>query len=179
MGENKCCGMVPEESWDPPFKWTTFELMLEAFVEMVEQNRIIALPRDPRSPDAPLNEINGEDDPEVFPPWSLGTDDEYVVNITIAAWNGLLSAIRSRLPVAEAQDESQEAHYSFEAIEACNIHGCFLKKFLQRAALPSFKFIAPGLRIASSDELAAQPFKELNLSNLRPHYNMAGKSSAC
>jgi hypothetical protein len=169
-GNSKYTDIVPDlDNKDGEYdrvKWVKFESLLEAFVEMIEQNRITALPKDPERWLQRENP-NGPDYPGPNKPWYLSEDDRTIVDITISAWDGLLSAIELRLPSKVAQHEQQESHYSVESVDLCNIHGMFVKKFLQRARIPSFKFLAPGLRLASPDELAAnQPFGTADLSKL-------------
>jgi hypothetical protein len=36
----------------------------------------------------------------------------------------------------------------------------FIEKFLRKLCIPKFRFLAPGLRLASPEELAGQPFKD-------------------
>jgi hypothetical protein len=167
-GCNKYCDFVPEETEGNPFKWITLESWLEAFTEMIEQKRIVA-----QHPDAPYpHRVDGEVAPDQRRPWCLGRDDEKLVEITIKAWDGLLSAIRSRLPDVASLGEPGRSLYNTQAIELCDIRGLFLKKFLQRATLPNFKFIAPGLRISSEAELSVQPFSNSDVSDFRPHPNV-------
>jgi hypothetical protein len=144
-GNSKYNDIVPdpenEELEYERVKWVKFESMLEAFVNMLEQNRIVALPKDTNhlQPEDP----HGEGYPSSNTPWCLSKDDETLVDITVSAWDGLLSAIESRLPSTAGQIRDQQSYYSVERINSCNIHGMFVKKFLQRARIPSFRFLAP------------------------------------
>jgi hypothetical protein len=144
-------------------KWIPLEDILSSFVEMIEQTRIVAVsidydfdnPEEPREWEEPTN---------FFTPWILSEDDDKIVDDTILAWNSLLSAIESRIP-GSAGDEHKT--YDDEHIKECEPHGFFIKKFLQKARIPKFRFVAPGLRLASPEELVDQPFKKLDLALIR------------
>jgi hypothetical protein len=142
-----------------PWQWGRFEDMLEGYLEMFNQRRVIASDKPPQS-----NFEEGLDWPfELLerPPWFLNVDDEKVVELTVSAWENLLAAIESRIPTKASSSRGQPQFFSPEAIENCKIEGLFLKKFLQRARIPNFRYVAPGLRLALDDELPNQPFKDV------------------
>jgi hypothetical protein len=58
-------------------------------------------------------------------------DVEPIVDITISAWEGLLTAIEARRP--RTPDNEAETKYGADAIEACDLKSSFIKKFLRRA----------------------------------------------
>ncbi|KAF2670073.1 hypothetical protein BT63DRAFT_424034 [Microthyrium microscopicum] len=165
--ENKLSQIVPEddELMQPGMKWMTLESIIEAFVEMIEQNRVMVLREDP-DPKTQSLEVNGFFFLSTLP-WHLSLDDETIVNITVAAWDTLLSAVESRLPAQKSHLIEYQSSYSEDIIASCDIHGFFLKKFLLKAKVPSFKYVAPGLRTIPSEELhASQPFQNTDLSML-------------
>jgi hypothetical protein len=140
--------------------WVPLEEILSSCLEMIEQRRVTAsCVFDPFgnwiiSPDC-------ADDTEIHPPWALTSEYDSIVEITIAAWDDLLSAIGSRLPEAEKQNYKT---YDRQIIDSCKILSPFIEKFLQRARIPQgFQFIAPGLRVAAPEELSTQPFKDTDL----------------
>jgi hypothetical protein len=137
--------------------WGRFELMLSKFVKMMEQKRIIPH----------LTTMHG-DIITRYQSWVVSEEhDEIVVNDTIAAWDKLITSIQLRLPgkITEKVKES-EIFYSLDSIESCNIQGLFLKKFLQRVRIPSFKYVAPGLRVSRNEELSNQTFKIEDIAKL-------------
>jgi hypothetical protein len=160
-------------------EWMPLEDILSSFIEMVHQKRIVAIPvdSDVNNPQE-FREYHWEEPIDFYTPWMLAEEDNKIVDITISAWHGLLNAIESRLPkptdaaqdeVTRSDDVETETYYE-EHIEACDIHGYFIKPFLQRARIPKFRYVAPGLRIVSSEELADQPFNNIDLDQIRrPH----------
>jgi hypothetical protein len=139
-----------------PFHWAPLEEFLSAFIEMVEQKRILA--------NSIYPECEWVED-EFHSPWSIMEDVDLIVNITISAWDSLLSAIEVRLPVT--LDSEAEIKYSTDAMEACDLESSFIKKFLQRARVPRhYRYVAPGLRLATIEELSDQPFKKVDLSQI-------------
>jgi hypothetical protein len=90
-GDTEYSDYVPDPEDENPhrFKWESFEVLLSSYMEMIEQKRIAALPHTP--------EYWDDEDPAAYHkverPWYLTEDDETVVNITISAWNDLLSSI--------------------------------------------------------------------------------------
>jgi hypothetical protein len=136
-----------------------FELTLESYMEMIEQRRVIASTGPPESWNPEYGYSPGDTDP-----WRLSQDDDLVVDATIVAWNNLLSAIESRMPAIE--NSNRQRLYSSASIESCEIKGLFLKNFLQRARIPTFRYVAPGLRLASDDDLSNQAFKNADLWKL-------------
>jgi hypothetical protein len=141
---------------DPPI-WTPLEDILLSFVGMVEQKRVLAVSicSEFDSPEEPKDGFWEEPIP-IFTPWALSNDDDQIVDVTISAWHSLLSAIESRIP---GPTDNEYKTYDDEHINLCDLYGHFIKKFLQKARIPNFQFVAPGLRLSLPEELAAQPFK--------------------
>ncbi|KAF2674155.1 hypothetical protein BT63DRAFT_449146 [Microthyrium microscopicum] len=53
-------------------------------------------------------------------------------------------------------------------IRACDLQSAFVKGFVQRARIPRhFRYVAPGLCIVTAEELADQPFKKVDLNEIR------------
>ncbi|KAF2666032.1 hypothetical protein BT63DRAFT_458396 [Microthyrium microscopicum] len=151
--------VVLEEIGEGAATWPTFESMLEAFVDMVAQGRITALDKDPELPAQEHPQDDWIMNLQMDVPWYLETmHDEKVVDRAVSAWHDLLSVISSRLPTPAVMTEPQ--YYGKQCINECNVPGLFIRKFLRRIALPSFTYIAPGLRVPSPDELSKQPFKD-------------------
>src|ERR1700753_2591768 len=102
-----------------PFHWAPLEEFLSGFIEMVEHKRILA-----KSiyPEVEWLEY------EFYSPWTMTEDADHVVDITISAWDNLLSTIEARLP--QAQNSEAEMKYSTETIKACDLESMFVKNFL-------------------------------------------------
>ena len=147
------------DSEESRFIFTSLEQILRVFLEMIDQERIIAVdpgfdhwnpPEIPLELSPPLGEFHV--------PWMLPRNDDKIVHDTITAWNGLLASIESRIPGFVG---GEPAYYDDEHIQACSPRGFFLEKFLQKARVPRFRFVAPGLRLAFAAELKEQPFKRI------------------
>jgi len=161
---------IPYSGWA---KWAKFELMFESYLEMIEQKRVIAWNGPPESWNPEYGYVVETD------PWYLSQTDDLIVDATISAWNNLLSAIESRIPATGTP--SRQQHYSPASIENCEIKGLFLKKFLQRARIPTFRYVAPGLRVVSDEDLSNQAFKNADLSRLgrEPRADVHGSKYWC
>jgi hypothetical protein len=156
-------------SEDQAPKMTPLEDILSSFLEMIERKRIspISIHSDVWNPEEPKE---WEESTKYFSPWILPEDDEKIVDDTLLAWNHLLSVIEARIP---GFVDGEHKTYEDERIDACDIHGYFIKKFLKKARIPPFQFVAPGLRLASPAELDSQLFKDIDLGRARQPWDMA------
>lgn len=146
--------------FDPNVKWVPLEVILTAFIDMIERGRVVAASvwEDYENPEDEPKDRQWPEDGEsgkFWTPWMLSENDEKLVDVTITAWNGLLSAIESRIP---GFPEIEPKNYSEEQIKACDFHGYFIEDFVRKARIPNFRFVAPGLRLALPEELTRQPF---------------------
>jgi hypothetical protein len=128
--------------------WVPLEAILSAFLEMIDQQRIEAIPV--------YEEWDGEYD--AARPWVITSKTHIVLQQTLAAWDALILSIEERLPGGggAASAGSPETDRDVPA----QIQGDFVRAFLQQARLPKFKYIAPGLRIPTPNDLLSQPFQD-------------------
>jgi hypothetical protein len=155
-------------SWEQiKHSWGTLENMLSSYIEMIEEGRVSAYAQNPYLEVMPKHnpvllggrETDLGETPDFFAPWQMNMDFEPILNRTLAAWDGLVAAIEIRLPSSVPHERKP---YSEECIEASKHSSDFYKSFLQRARIPSFSYMAPGLRLASAEELANQPCKDFD-----------------
>jgi hypothetical protein len=80
-------------SMEPNF--ASLDDILSAFLEMIEQKRVAAV--------SIYTEFGNWEEPpewkntfEFYPPWTLMDDDEKDLEVTLSAWEGLLSAIEAQ-----------------------------------------------------------------------------------
>jgi hypothetical protein len=139
-------------------------MVLSSFIEMIKQDRVESYTAKPDydTDDEPDGYSDGvpewDYDEDFLTPWAMSLYDDPIVNVALSAWDRLLSAIESRLPNSPPSEDGEL--YKADSIEKCNLRGRFIKKFLQGVRIPSnFDYVAPGLRLASSEELPNQPFK--------------------
>jgi hypothetical protein len=159
--------------WDnypmAPQTWVPLEIVLASFLELIEQRRAIAVPDDLNSSElSPDWEAPAEWD--VSPdwqenrlrnnPWVLSLEDDKVVESTLGAWERLLKTIESKIPGFSI---GEPVTYQNQHIDQCGLKSPFIPKFLRKARLPNFQYVAPGLRLAHSAELSQQPFQNIDM----------------
>jgi hypothetical protein len=145
--------------------WVPLEKILSSFLDILEQRRIIAVPNG--ADFSPWEDPEwGVEDSEFYTPWIFSLEDDKIVDDTLAAWNGLLTAIESRIPGFKDSDYiTYDSHY----VNQCEIKGFFISKFVRKARIPKFRYVAPGLRLSKPEELAEQPFLNLDVTALVRH----------
>jgi hypothetical protein len=171
MIENRSWG--PEHApWNPnEYSWAKLEDVLSCYLKLIDQKRILPF-EDP--PEITGDQWHLEDAIICKEPWLVMDDDEPIVQLTISAWNDLLEAIESRLPPPDKTAKPivhEHKTYIKNSIKACKVEGKFLDKFIERARLLAFQYIAPGLRLARDEELSSQPFRDVDLTDLFRAYH--------
>ena len=97
-------------------------------------------------------------------PWMVVPCTERDLTDTLTVWAHLVEAMHSRLTSKGDDNDDAEAHdaeyglYSDETLNAAGIRDGFARDFLSQELKPRFKYIAPGLRIQSSEEFINQPY---------------------
>jgi hypothetical protein len=156
-------------------EWEPLEVILDAYLEMIEQGKIRALP-EKQIEGLTLIEQNSR-----FKPWMIYSYTEYDLERALDSFSSLTAAIeqkisqsRPSLPTAEgsfwsriwrflvgttglAAEHAREPLADQDTIRAANITS-FAKEFLSRATKPTFRCIAPGIAIQTAEELRDQPY---------------------
>jgi hypothetical protein len=89
-------------------------------------------------------------------PWYVRRNFMWSLPATLKAWNLLIRAIETRLP--RKSERSVLERYTKANLVRAGFKDAFAIKFLHRLPMPSFEYVAPGLRIPSPSEMEAQPF---------------------
>lgn len=167
-----------------PHAWVPLETIFSSFLQMIFQRRVIAVPDSlnnfelsPEWESKPTWDVSPDWQEHRLRnnPWVLSLEDNPVVDSTVAAWNKLLASIESRIPRFRNR-KAEPITYAKEDVEKCSLKSPFIPKFLCKARVPVFRYVAPGLRLALPAELSEQPFMNINVeAQLRPGENVQSK----
>jgi hypothetical protein len=126
--------------------WFPLETVLEAWLDMIEQGKVVATP-----------EAN-----DAEKPWMLAPYSPRILQDTVDLFNALVREIESRLPEGSTGTGDDSSPFIEEAtLDTCNPRRGFAYHFAQGAKRPQFRYIAPGLEIAVSSNDTAQRFASL------------------
>lgn len=143
--------------------WWPLEVILESFLDMMDQGKALALPRNPA-----IKNAAGVSKPWE-PPWILPSFTE--VDLRDALWNfeRLVEEIETRMPPGSLP-ENAVAEYGCPDLDtvfaAMPLENTFARLFLAAMRRPRFRFIAPGLVCVGAG--TPQPFSSPALETVRP-----------
>lgn len=166
--------------------WQPLEMVLTEYCEMIEANKVVALPKTVKGPEPfeyvrnpaggyAMREIPDDElrDPRTgarrtrksFDPWTMVPFTERDVELAVQAWNRLVGVIEERIPSrGPSKQESRETLYSFKIMQRAGLRrDGFAFSFLGRATKPSFSNLAPGLQLLSEEDFVRQPFQDVTL----------------
>ncbi|OGE50002.1 hypothetical protein PENARI_c019G09674 [Penicillium arizonense] len=131
-----------------PGSWMPLQQILGAYLEMIDEGKVQIF----TEVKFPLDQ---------FFPWEYYQYTQRDIDKSITIFNRLLDAIEHRLPVLPVQSDKIDITYPQSILDkAFTPNKSFVRSFL--SALPPreihFRYIAPGIRIQSFDELKSQPF---------------------
>lgn len=155
----------------PDQPWQRLETILTIWIEMIQCQKVVALPdtvgRDAfeEHPEGGIPFIPGlERDPETGAkrledapyPWTTVPWTSQDLEGSLRLWNGIVEQIERRIDL----DPSGERHalLDSEALSALPFPEGFATQFLSRARRPRFTYFAPGLRVATEQQILDQPF---------------------
>ncbi|KAH0279188.1 hypothetical protein KCU91_g1919, partial [Aureobasidium melanogenum] len=166
--------------------WQRLETVLSVYIDMIESEKVVCIHNDVERPgDVKGMLVNGEfqwvstqDRPDaifadpvtgvkrnqdvMFGPWIVQPHTEEVLKVCLRTWDLLVQAIEEKMPTAPGVDtEPEYGLANEEMLELAGITEDFLKQVLLRARKPRFNFVAPGLRLLTSEEIVKQPFKSM------------------
>jgi hypothetical protein len=155
--------------------WVPLDEILSAYVQMYRQNRIVAIAAQPDNDsddeDEDVDEHIEYPDPTAYEsedsfawhkPWIVTKTAEVYVESAIEAYKDLIKAINERMPDQSIVPAVEENTLLLPAdLEKLRIASPFLDPFLTKSPRSQFKYIAPGLRVQSFEELQNQPLAEL------------------
>ncbi|KAK5696634.1 hypothetical protein LTR97_007938 [Elasticomyces elasticus] len=161
--------LTPEQPWQP------LECILTVWIEMIQRQKVVAIPanvgkmsyesiegggyrriegpqRDPAT-GAKRNDCAAE--PWTVVPWSSQDLEE-----CLELWIMIVKLIEEKMGLRDA--EQTETLLKLPTLANARIPNGFAQEFLCRAQRPRFQYIAPGLRAPSASEFATQPFIDTN-----------------
>jgi hypothetical protein len=146
---------VFEEDDSSPM-WQRLETILTAWIEMTERRKVAVVHKDlGNGPDPASGVYLDTQTPWGWAPWTKANLED-----ALDAWNDLLSAINDRSPEPHAEPLSGPCIFDVEDLRAVNIgDGSFVGEFYKKACRPFFQFLAPGLELASSEQLFDDVFR--------------------
>jgi hypothetical protein len=138
-------------------KWHPLERVLQAWLDMIEKGKVVV-----------DREYGGDAEP-----WRLVSYSETMLHETVDVFNFLVAEIESRLP-RDNNDTSRDTSPLIEEaiLDGANPRRDFAYQFARKAKRPTFRYIAPGLEIATASSVTEQPFASLQGDNT---VNMRGR----
>ncbi|KAK5713398.1 hypothetical protein LTR17_017579 [Elasticomyces elasticus] len=161
--------LVPEQPWQP------LECILTVWIEMIQRQKVVAIPADvgktsyekteggefrrvegpQRDPATGVKRNGCAAEPWTIVPWSSQDLEE-----CLELWIMILKLVEEKMGLREA--EQTETLLELSTLDRARIPDGFAREFLSRAQRPRFQYIAPGLRAPSASEFATQPFVDTN-----------------
>ncbi|KAH0046111.1 hypothetical protein KCU78_g137, partial [Aureobasidium melanogenum] len=188
---HECLVNFANTDFNPVYKvlpWERLETVLSVYIDMIESEKVVCIHNNVERPgDFKLIDLGGDagqqwrstqDRPDaifadpitgvtrhedaMFGPWIVQPHTEEVLKECLRTWDLLVQAIEKNLPTAPGVDTQPEYGLANEELlESAGITEDFPKQVLLRARKPRFNFIAPGLRLLTSEEIVKQPFKSM------------------
>ena len=137
--------------------WQRLETILSAWIEMIERRKVAVVHKEfGNGPDPASGVCLDMRDPWGWASWTKADLDD-----SLEAWNDLISAINDRLPEPRSDHlSSRTSLFEVADLRAAEIEeGSFAWEFYRKACKPYFRFLAPGLQLASREQLLSSPFR--------------------
>ncbi|GAB1195940.1 hypothetical protein APSETT444_005205 [Aspergillus pseudonomiae] len=131
------------------------EIILSAYLDMIREGKVSTTDRIAQTWEGP---------PDPISPWIMRPYTQADVEKAVSAMQGLVAAIKSRLPIHPSL--SSNTWSDFEAAAAHIPSNTFIFEFLKGISTMQipFHYLAPGIRLPSPAEFSKQPFLPSNLS---------------
>jgi hypothetical protein len=155
--------------------WQPLESILSVWIEMIQRGKAIALPGDvckasygesdwQQDTNGIWQETKGpQRDPTTgairigkAPPWTIVPWTKQDLTGCLEIWDTAVDLIEGRMSLPTQAHES--GLVDLASLEALPIPEGFAKQFMLQARKPRFSFVAPGLRLPTSDTFSKQPF---------------------
>ncbi|KAI6834748.1 hypothetical protein KC340_g7170 [Hortaea werneckii] len=155
----------------PDQPWQRLETILTVWIEMIQCQKVVALPDTvgqdafEERPERGLRLIPGlERDPETGAkrledapyPWTIVPWTSQDLENSLRFWDGIVERIERLIGLDPAG--GRQALLDSEALSTFSFPEGFATRFLLRARRPRFTYFAPGLRVATEQEILHQPF---------------------
>jgi hypothetical protein len=151
--------------------WQRLETILSAWIEMIERRKAAVVRKElGNGPDPASGASVDSKYPWGWAPWTQADLDD-----TLEAWNELIRAINARLPEPRSDPLSRTSLFEVDDLRAAQIEeGSFAWEFYRKARKPHFQHLAPGLQLASREQLLSLSFKPAWESQLQKRLAMYG-----
>jgi hypothetical protein len=170
---------------EKPLPWQPLESVLSVYLDMIERGKAVALHKSVQAvppifqvaqSDGSLSKIYAfppaqpQRDPatgakrtgEVYNPWVIVPFTAKDLQDTLDAWNQLVQAIEERMPSPPPRVDAVHGLYEDSVLrDAGMLVDGFATRFFLEGRQPRFKYLAPGLRLPTADELTPSPFRDL------------------
>jgi hypothetical protein len=170
---------------EKPLPWQPLESVLSVYLDMIERGKAVALHKSVgevppifqvTQADGSLSEIYAfppaqpQRDPATgakrtgrfYNPWVIVPYTARDLQDTLDAWAQLVQAIEERMPSPPPRLDTDYGLYEDSTLrDAGMLVDGFATKFFLGARQPRFKYLAPGLRLPTADELISGPFRDL------------------
>ncbi|TKA76071.1 hypothetical protein B0A55_05700 [Friedmanniomyces simplex] len=157
--------LTPEQPW----QW--LESILTVWIEMIQRQKIVALPADvgkvsyenvadggvrrvegpPRDPATGAKRLEFAMEPWTIVPWATQDLEE-----SLKLWGMVVVSIEQEMGLGES--EQFDTVLDTATLDRARVPDGFARDFLSQARKPRFTFIAPGLRVPTQSDFATQPF---------------------
>jgi hypothetical protein len=137
--------------------WQRLETILTVWIEMIERRKVAVVHKTlGNGPESTSGVYLDQQKPWGWAPWTKADLED-----TLEAWNDLINAINDRIPEPLAEALSNASLFEVDDLRAADIEdGSFAWEFYSKARKPKFQFLAPGLQLASREQLLANPFRQ-------------------
>jgi hypothetical protein len=181
--------------FNPEYKaipWQRLETVLSVYIDMIESEKVVCIHNDVEKsgdlklmdlgdqgrqwisthdrPDALLTDSStgvARNDDAMFGPWIVQPYTKEALDQCLQTWELLVEEIEHRMPVPPGEDaEIQYGLANEEILDTAGIIQDFPVQLLLRARRPKFLFIAPGIRLPTSEEFTNQPFGGVRASEI-------------
>jgi hypothetical protein len=134
-------------------EWLPLQTILEGYIDMIAQGKIVAVKKtDYKGP------------PDRQDPWIIQPYSKRVLERTLREFERLVDAVERRMP--QTTRPKTYGLMSPSTLDDLKIPEGFARDFLLAARKPSFRFLAPGVRVLTSDEFMQQPFLAVSAEDI-------------
>jgi hypothetical protein len=184
---HECVINFVNTDFNPEYKaipWQRLETVLSVYIDMIESEKVVCIHNDVEKPgdlnlmdfgdqgqqwlstydrpDALLTDPStgfARNDDVMFGPWIVQPYTKDLLDQCLQTWELLVAEIKQKMPVPLGDDaETQYGLANEEMLDIAGITENFPKQLLLRARRPRFSYIAPGIRLPTSEEFTNQPF---------------------
>jgi hypothetical protein len=136
--------------------WLSLEMILNEFIDMIDQGKVVAVDE----------AYNG--DQERTEPWIMPSYTQRDLDDTLGAFQQLVNTINDKLPSQPLETEIGLLDLVTGGDQQRLPSDSFAHQFLVRSPVPSFTYLAPGLRIAQRQPFVPPPEDENEPNKLSP-----------